>query len=465
MGEVLGIRELRLQNFRCFDEEAVTLHPSVTVFVADNGAGKSTVLDALGIVLAKLIEPLVPSSKEPRRGMTLLASDARAGEIVPPYSSSTYPVRVSALGTIAAPGMFGPEDAAWSVELLAASERASATDHAGVSHRLKSIAATRGLGVQDLPVIAHYGTSRSTSEVRQSKRPTLGRIDRRFGYRNGLDSTANYSELTEWLAQTEWERTASRGSEWESVLLAVYSVASRMLEPHGVVGVRYSLEQRDLIAEFGEPGSSGEPATVHTIVPMSLMADGFRSTLALVADIAFRCGALNHHLEAEAAELTEGVILIDEIDMHLHPKWQARVVTDLVAAFPRMQFVMTTHSPLVVSSLDASQVRVIRHDRGRSTVEAFAGRTLGADVEYLTEAVFQGPTRAETEYSRALADLGQTLGHGDLDAAGPIAVRLRELLGIGSDFDAERLLREFDWRVRRRQETAEAERESNRPSP
>ena len=71
------------------------------------------------------------------------------------------------------------------------------------------------------------------------------------------------------------------------------------------------------------------------LLPFGYLSDGFRNMVAMVADIARRCATLNPQLEADAAKETPGVVLIDEIDLHLHPKWQRRVVSDLLAAFPK----------------------------------------------------------------------------------------------------------------------------------
>ena len=78
--------------------------------------------------------------------------------------------------------------------------------------------------------------------------------------------------------------------------------------------------------------------------------------VAMVADIAHRSARLNPHLGAEAATITPGVILIDEIDLHLHPKWQRRVVQDLKKTFPNIQFITTTHSPFIIQSLEPGEV-------------------------------------------------------------------------------------------------------------
>jgi predicted ATP-binding protein involved in virulence len=71
----------------------------------------------------------------------------------------------------------------------------------------------------------------------------------------------------------------------------------------------------------------------------------------MVADIAYRCVLLNPYLELEAAKKSPGIVLIDELDLHLHPKWQRTIVQKLKDTFPRIQFITTTHSPFIVQSL------------------------------------------------------------------------------------------------------------------
>ena len=78
--------------------------------------------------------------------------------------------------------------------------------------------------------------------------------------------------------------------------------------------------------------------------------------LAMVADIAFRCTLLNPKLGEEAAIKTLGVVLIDELDLHLHPSWQKQTVHNLKRTFPQIQFITTTHSPFVIEELDDGEL-------------------------------------------------------------------------------------------------------------
>src|SRR5690606_7819707 len=76
----------------------------------------------------------------------------------------------------------------------------------------------------------------------------------------------------------------------------------------------------------------------------------------MVAELAYRCIVLNGFKEEKAIDEATGIVMIDELDLHLHPKWQRHVVNDLKTAFPNIQFVVTTHSPFIVQSLEQSEL-------------------------------------------------------------------------------------------------------------
>ena len=90
--------------------------------------------------------------------------------------------------------------------------------------------------------------------------------------------------------------------------------------------------------------------------PMNYLSDGYKGVVCLAADIAYRAIKLNPHLGVNAVIETEGIVLIDEIDMHLHPIWQKRVVEDLKRTFPKIQFIVTTHSPFIIQSLNSTEI-------------------------------------------------------------------------------------------------------------
>ena len=122
---------------------------------------------------------------------------------------------------------------------------------------------------------------------------------------------------------------------------------------------------------------------------LSQLSDGYRSTLCLIADIAYRMALLNPSLDEDILE-TPGIVLVDEVDLHLHPVWQARILGDLRSIFPNIQFVVTTHAPAVISSVRSQQVRIIA-DGEKSLTPAI--ETYGSDAGRVLTSIMNAPER------------------------------------------------------------------------
>lgn len=122
---------------------------------------------------------------------------------------------------------------------------------------------------------------------------------------------------------------------------------------------------------------------------LDLLSDGYKRLVNIVTDIAFRCSLLNKEIYGDAsADQTKGVVLIDEIDMHLHPMLQARVLKGLKAAFPNLQFIVTTHAPMVMTGVmtdDCNAVHKISYQNGMYTTEAV--NTYGLDASQILRLV------------------------------------------------------------------------------
>jgi predicted ATP-binding protein involved in virulence len=111
----------------------------------------------------------------------------------------------------------------------------------------------------------------------------------------------------------------------------------------------YSFKDEDLIGLF-----KNQMGTDRLLFRQ--LSDGYRNLIGMVADIAYRCIKLNPHLGEDAVSQTPGIVLIDELDLHLHPNWQRQIVADLKKVFPKIQFIATTHSPFIVQSLRADEL-------------------------------------------------------------------------------------------------------------
>ncbi len=165
----------------------------------------------------------------------------------------------------------------------------------------------------------------------------------------------------------------------------------------GAIHVWFNVAQDELLLRFSDRE-----------VPFAYLSDGYRNMLAMVADIAIRCATLNPAMKEEAIRKTPGVVLIDEIDLHLHPKWQRRVVNDLLAAFPNIQFVTTTHSPFIIQSLVPKEgIRLLNldnavaNDFADKSVEDIAEQIQGAGEQTRSER-YKEMMQAAEEYYRLL---------------------------------------------------------------
>ena len=88
-----------------------------------------------------------------------------------------------------------------------------------------------------------------------------------------------------------------------------------------------------------------------TVLPFSALSDGYRNVIKIILDIATRMCILNPYLKGEALKMTHGVVVIDELDLSLHPTWQRRIIQILKTLFPKIQFICATHSPFIIQSL------------------------------------------------------------------------------------------------------------------
>ncbi len=120
----------------------------------------------------------------------------------------------------------------------------------------------------------------------------------------------------------------------------------------------------------------------------SQLSDGERGILALVFDIARRLIIAN--IDNENPLHGEAIILIDELDLHLHPKWQRSVVSDLVRTFPNCQFIATTHSPQIISSIYPDRINIIKNFEIDHTV-----KTYGLDINYILKFVMEDDDRLD----------------------------------------------------------------------
>jgi predicted ATP-binding protein involved in virulence len=397
---LLRVDRLQLRNFRCFAECTIELHKELTVFVAENARGKTAVLDALGIALGPFVDTVAGTGQFrgfDRADVRLIRAQNGAMEPV-------LPTEFVADGYVAGKAIH------WRRVLNGYGLRARTTNKEAESLRqaAEQLGATAegGTTVERvaspiLPLVAFYGTGRLWSEHRltEGKRKYVVAPDgRRSGYTDCLSSSSSFKGMVAWyenkMNETRDPRFKSELPKNLPLLAAVQEATRVVLAPTGWCELDWDFERRILVVGHPDYGR----------LPLLALSDGVRNMIALIADIARRCASLNPQLSGDAARMTPGILLIDEVDMHLHPRWQQLVIGLLQQAFPAMQMVLSTHSPHVLSTVDSDSIRVIRVTDGRGVLEIPAFQTRGVESADVLAKVMDVDPVPQVEQARWLSD-------------------------------------------------------------
>lgn len=352
----IQINQLSLENIRCFESSSIRFKPGFNLLIGNNGAGKTTLLDALSYAFGHMLDHL-GGRAELASKIVMDADDVRhvavdRGQTL--TNEPRYPahieVRASAYG--AALDYHG-----WCV---GRDERSSTLGSHREVPETSILELVRWSVMADhptlLPVLAYYRASRTSPHPATSPPTSRNGSSRWSGYEDWTNANANLSRFERWLQNKQLE--GYQRGEPLGVFEAVRQAVDRCLASQGLHDFRYEASLEALAAR-----SSNGPW-----IPFSKLSAGMRNMFGLVVDLAVRCATLNPHLGREAAEKTSGVVLIDELDLHLHPTWQRHVVTDLCAAFPEIQFIVTTHSGLLLSNLRPEQIIALEIDRSTGQI-------------------------------------------------------------------------------------------------
>lgn len=443
----LNIQSLKLRDYRCFERIDIDFHPQLTVLVAANGAGKTSILDAVAVAFGPFI-----GAFDEAVGKHFEASDIRQYRV---RESRTHEmeyaaggVRLEASGSI--PGS-AIDKFQTMLNKASESDRRPATWRRSLSGPTKSKTTIKdakelieyGKRLQEavrtpggnalLPLVAYYGTGRLWQQKKLTENKKIERTSRTVGYADCLDPASSYKAFVAWfrywnlnakearIIAQETGRTTT-ATEFDGYIRSVAAAVNTCLEPVGWKDIEYSISRDALVAHHD----------LHGELPVELLSDGIRNMIGMVADIAFRTTKLNGHLGSAAASETPGIVLIDEVDMHLHPEWQQVVLQNLMRAFPLMQFIVTTHSPQVLSTVRRENIRVIDASADGITIAAMPiAATYGepsGDVMHSVMQVDPQPPVAEKDDLLRLTEWVDQGRYQDSDAV-ELLNRLSALLG------------------------------------
>lgn len=459
----MKLTKIEITNFRCFESLIVPLQPDVNVFVGVNGAGKSAILDAVAIALYDIVAANGGGGKRQRsaQGVTLRPTDihiapgaaetvsgrrdfvqirAQAGDyyMLPDFPSTTPSGEQRFIEWTDHISYVPPKDFVYDT---------SKSEHLNDVYRYfaalwDQIRRSDVRALIPLPVVAYYRSSR-----RLTRMPSMGdifslRLERDGAFLNALSAGTDYQAMCQWFYLRENQELReriqlpdNRGYEFAD-LKAVRNALARSLE--NVSRVFFSDNPPSLKVEFAD---AAETTVVRELEQLS---DGYRNLLAMTLDFARRLAQAHPNWDNPLE--APGILLIDEIELHLHPQWQQRIIPNLRAAFPNTQLIVATHSPQVLTTVESEKIAILR-DHG---LHGAPLSTYGAESKRVMLEVMQTknrPPESENLVVSQLRQLFDLINEGLLDEASILNEEL--ILKLGSDdpalAEAEATIKNRRW--------------------
>ena len=366
----MKIEEIIIKNFRCFEQLEVTFHPQMTVLIAANGGGKTSILDAVRIAVWPFVKGFDLGSQT-GKSATIQIDDVRLEKQINDNMEPKEKTEVNTTGVWDDNGQVKTwlqwrDSIKKGTNSKGDASTAELTNQYAKSMQKKVF---EGKEQIDLPLIAYLGTGRLWYQSRYSSEAAdvvLSKTEysRTSGYLNCLSQGSSLKHFVDWYGwiyrsyREEQIKALEQGYSWgepgshflQTIKAIQFAVNCLIEKQTGWKDIAYSSSHEQQIV-LTHPQ--------HGTLPLERLSDGLRNMVAMVADLAYRCVKLNPHLGAEATIKTHGIVMIDEVDMFLHPSWQQSVLGSLQEAFPKIQFIVTTHSPQVLSTVPKECIRVL----------------------------------------------------------------------------------------------------------
>lgn len=357
--ERFAINSLTLKNFRKYEQQTFNLNPHMNVFVGRNSSGKTTVLEAvcvmMGAYLAAYKEYVssqyvynISDSDILLKTNRVSVSELFSG-VVSPSQTKQFPCSVAC--------ELQWDDKKINFQRLVEKE-GGRTKFDGknpmqkmVSVWEKAIKKADGSDQEQIyPLVLYLSSARLWNESRSGKErdcipARMEAYQRCLDKKRGNQSAFDYIKLLRDLANEE--NDGKPYPAYEAILGAVkYSLKEEIEEDQDII---FSSRYKEIALKNADS----------TIIRFASLSDGYRNVIKIVTDIATKMCILNPYAGAEVLKMTPGVVIIDELDLSLHPTWQKRIIRILKELFPKIQFICATHSPFIIQSLEEGELIVL----------------------------------------------------------------------------------------------------------
>lgn len=399
------LKKVYIQNYKAIEKLDIDFKPGINLLIGDNGAGKTSVLEGIAVALGGMFVNVTGVSTK-----NIVKDDVRI-KIKPIGDSSTTIEYCEPVSSGCTMHVSDEQEFTWNRIKKEVSSTHTKIDDKSVCTWMKKLTNN---SESILPLISFQSAARAWKVKRGDFGTELKKKldDRRCGYIGCLDLSMDVKSIQQWCLKQEI-MFSNKGDirEYEMFKNIVAAFMKEINELENIPMIYYSPQFKELI--YKEENEE---------MPISKLSAGYQSLLWMIMDIAYRVCMLNPELESRK-QLT-GIVLIDEIDMHLHPKWQWNVIEALRQTFENVQFIIATHSPIVISASKDANIVLLDNDQDVSYLPDCYGYEVEDVLRYRQESVSR-PKKVESlidEIESAIDDV-------DFDRASDVLEKLKVILG------------------------------------
>ncbi|WP_278481587.1 AAA family ATPase [Achromobacter insolitus] len=417
----MKLESLSLANCGGFEQLDIAFEPDVTLIAGVNGVGKSTVLHALAVLLSRAMPEFTPSRSAP---LYFTDDDIHGGK-----TSLAVSTRIQIDGQTINAGvqrLRAADEKGDRFMLLRQTEAASTVTDFAQALNARTLTGELEAGIKEtraalatlktaahLPLAVYFSPKRQLPGQPRSL-PEAKPFEPSIAYGRALHDRE--VELREFM---HWFRTQEKlGADGEPRRLKVLDVLRAVISELVPEFSNLRIQEQPRLGFVVD--KRGQPFYLHQL------SDGERGLLALVFDLTRRLAIANPDTDSPIAEGV-ALVMIDEIELHLHPKWQRDVIKRLPSIFKRCQFVITTHSPQVIGEVEARCVRLLTWRDGKVVVDTPA-MAYGTDSNWILS-VLMGAEEISQEVEAKLENVSRLISDRDLDNARSQISSLREDVG------------------------------------
>ncbi|WNZ55586.1 AAA family ATPase [Microbulbifer sp. MKSA007] len=403
------ISTLDLENFRGIKKLPIELDEHINVFVGMNGSGKSTLLDASAVMLSWLINRIKHSGSS---GRPITEADIRNGEN---FSKVDLALKLDS------------DDVMWSqVKTRRARSHTEKSDFKQLNELAKRMQQDMEEQQGNLSLLAYYPVNRAVLDIPLRIRQRHS-FDLLSAFDDSLTSGASFRTFFEWFREREDLENEQRSDNLQpddTQLNAVREALNQFMPDFTDLRVRRNPLRMEV-------KKSGEVLTVDQL------SDGEKCLMAMVGDLARRLAIANP--DRDDPLLGDGIVMIDEVDLHLHPKWQRMMVARLRETFPGIQFLLSTHSPHVLNHVSADNIYLMSSSpEGISVVKPT--ESYGRNVDRILEDLMGLNTTRPDKIDEELLSVFSAISQGDLEKAGKKIEALAKEIGEDPELVKARVL-------------------------